>query len=216
MRFIIIGLTIICFTLSTIITVKALALPAHEITYQDNRKEVMTESTDVIKKLTEEQDANRAILANLQATIAQLEDKLNTKEQALESVKAPDTENEPRTLAILSGWTFRPGKIGVNDVALSTIENFVGDILSAKGSRVLIEGHTDNIPTGKQHFDNLDLSLRRAKTISNILIARGISSDRISIIGYGDAHPIDSNDTEDGRARNRRVEVKLIPKEGTN
>ncbi|MGR9014485.1 MAG: OmpA family protein [Gammaproteobacteria bacterium] len=176
----------------------------------------MTESTDAIKKLTEEQDANRAILANLQATIAQLEDKLNTKQQVPESVKAPDPAKEPRTLAIFSGWTFRSGKVGINDVALSTVENFIGDILSTKGSRVLIEGHTDNIPTGNPRFDNLDLSLRRAKAISNILVSRGISSDRISIIGYGDARPIDSNDTEDGRARNRRVEVKLIPKEGTN
>jgi outer membrane protein OmpA-like peptidoglycan-associated protein len=216
MRFIIIGLSIVFFTLSAIITVKALELPVQEISYQDRRQEVMPESNTVIKKLTEDQDANRAIVADLQGKIALLEDKLKTKENVLENVKTTDTENKPRTLAVFGGWTFRPGKVAVNDVALSTIENFIGDISAAQNSRVIIEGHTDNIPTGKLHVDNINLSLRRARAIANVLVARGISPDRISVLGYGDAQPIESNDTEEGRAKNRRVEVKLVPKEGNN
>lgn len=216
MRFIIIGLSIVFFTLSAIITVKALELPVHEISYQDQRQEVMPESNTVIKKLTEDQDANRAIVADLQEKIALLEDKLKTKEGVLESVETTDAENRPRTLAVFDGWMFRSGKVAVNDAALSTIENFIGDISASQNSRVIIEGHTDNIPTGKQHVDNMDLSLRRAKAIANVLVARGISPDRISVLGYGDAQPIESNDTEEGRAKNRRVEVKLAPKEGNN
>lgn len=209
MRFIITGLSIIFFTLSAIITVKALELPVHETSYQDNRKDVTSESNTVIKKLTEEQNTSRAIVADLQGKIAQLEDKLKTKEDV---IKTTDVENSPRTLAVLGG-TFPPGKIAINDVTLSTIENFVGEISASKGSRVIIEGHTDNIPTGKLHVDNMDLSLRRARAIADILVSHGISSDRISVIGYGDARPIDTNDTEEGRAKNRRVEVKLIAKE---
>ncbi len=218
MRFIIIGLSIIFFTLSAIITFRAqgLPLPVQKTSYQDNPIDVTPESNNIIKKLAEDQETNRAIVADLQATITQLEDKLKTKEQVLESIKTTDAENTPRTLAVFDGGTFRPGKIGINDVALSTIENFVGEISSAHGSRVIIEGHTDNVPTGKLHIDNLDLSLRRARAIANILVSHGISSDRISVIGYGDAQPIDSNDTEEGRTKNRRVEVKLIPKEGIN
>lgn len=216
MRFIIIGLSIIFFSLSAIITIKAQGLPVHKTSYQDNRQDVTSESNTVIKKLTEDQEVNRAIVADLQATVAQLEDKLKTKEQVLESIKTTDAENTPRTLAVFDGGTFRPGKIAINDVALSTIESFVGEISAAQGSRVIIEGHTDNIPTGKLNLDNMDLSLRRARAIENVLISHGISPDRISAIGYGDARPIDSNDTEEGRAKNRRVEVKLMPKEGKN
>jgi len=216
MRFIIIGLSIIFFTLSAVITFKALGLPVQKTSYQDAPKDVTSESNNVIKKLTEEQDTNKAIVADLQGKIAQLEDKLKTKEQVLESIKTTATENRPRSLAVFSGGMFRPGKIAINDVALSTIENFVGEVSAAQGSRVIIEGHTDNIPTGKLHIDNMELSLRRARAIADILVAHGISSDRISVIGYGDAQPIDSNDTEEGRAKNRRVEVKLIPKEGKN
>ncbi len=216
MRFIIIGLSIIFFTLSAIITFKALGLPVHNTSYQDNRKDITSESNNVIKKLTEDQDTNKAIVADLQEKITQLEDKLKTKEEVLESIKTTDAEIRPRILAVFGGGTFGPGKIAINDVALSTIENFVGEISASQGSRVIIEGHTDNIPTGKLHIDNIELSLRRARAIANILVSHGISPDRISVIGYGDAHPIDSNDTEEGRAKNRRVEVKLIPKEGKN
>jgi len=236
MRFIIFGLSIIFFTLSLIITFKALERPAHTISYQLPQKEVSpvkeiisekaitseknvsSETDDAIKKLMAEQATNRAIVAELQATIAQLEGQLKTKEVALKSIsaKTTNTDNSPRTLAVFDGEAFRSGKSTINPSALSTIENFVGEISASQGSRVIIEGHTDNIPTGKLNVDNKDLSLRRARAIAGILVARGISPDRISAIGYGDTRPIDSNDTEQGRAKNRRVEVKLVPGEGNN
>ncbi len=263
MRFIITGLSIIFFTLSAIITFKALGLPVDKTSYQDNRKDLTAESNNVIKKLTEDQDTNKVIVSNLQATVAKLEDKLKTKEEALhsinttesntiikkltedqdtnkvivsnlqttvaqledklktkekvlESIKTTDAENSPRILAVFGSGTFRSGQDVIDVGALSTIENIIGEISASPGSGVIIEGHTDNIPTGKQHIGNIDLSLRRAKAIANILLSHGISPDRISVIGYGEARPIDSNDTEEGRAKNRRVEIKLMPKEGKN
>lgn len=214
MRVIIIGLSIIFFTLSAIITFKAQGLPVQKPPYQDNPEVITSESSNIIKKLAEDQDANRAIVADLQAKITLLEDKLKTKELAIESIKPSDAENTPRTLAVFDGETFRSGKSVINNAALSTIENLVGEISAAQDSRVLIEGHTDNIPTGNIFVDNNKLSLRRARAIASILVAHGIAPDRISVIGYGKANPIDTNDTEEGRAKNRRVEVKLVPKEG--
>jgi len=220
MRVIIIGLSVIFFTLSAIITFKALGLPVYNTSYQDDRKDPASESREVIKKLTDDQDANRALVSDLQATIARLEDKLSTKEEALESIKTADAENRPRTLTVFGGGTFRSGQDVINDIAFSTIEYLVGEISASPGSRVIIEGHTDNIPikssAGKLYRDNMDLSFLRAKAIANILVFHGISLDRISVIGYGDTRPVDSNDTEEGRAKNRRVEVKLIPAEGEN
>jgi len=220
MRIILTGLSVIFFTLSAIITFKALGLAVSNTSYQDNRNEMTSESSQLINKLTEEQDANRALVADLQATIARLEDKLTTKEEALESIKTSDAENKPRTLTVFGGGTFRSGQDVINDIAFSTIENLVGELSASPGSRVIIEGHTDNIPikssSGRLYSDNMGLSFLRAKAIANILVFHGISLDRISVIGYGDTRPIDSNDTEEGRARNRRVEVKLMPAEGEN
>lgn len=216
MRFVIIGLSIIFFTLSAIITFKISGLPVHIASNQDDWKDVTSESNDVIKKWTENQDASRAPVADLPMTIAQLEDKLATKEEVLESVKTTVAENKPRTLTIFGGGTFSSGQDVINDVAFSTIEKLIEEISASPGSRVIIEGHTDNIPTGKLTRNNLDLSLLRAKAIANILVNHGISFERISEIGYGDTRPIASNDTEEGRAKNRRVEVKLMPEEGEN
>jgi outer membrane protein OmpA-like peptidoglycan-associated protein len=232
MRFIIFGLSIIFFTLSLIITVKALERPAHTISYQPSLKEVppapekaITSEKDLsfetdaaIEKLMAEQAANRAIVAELQATIAQLEGQLKTKEVALKSIgnTTANADSGPRTLAVFDGEAFRSGKSTINPSALPTIDNFVGTISASQGGRVIIEGHTDNIPTGKLNIDNKDLSLRRARAIADILVARGIAPGRISATGYGDTRPIDSNDTEQGRAKNRRVEVKLVPGEVNN
>jgi outer membrane protein OmpA-like peptidoglycan-associated protein len=69
---------------------------------------------------------------------------------------------------------------------------------------IIIEGHTDN--TGSESF-NQKLSQQRADVIRDALIKRGISDSRIMSIGFGEAYPVDSNKTETGRSKNRRVEV---------
>ena len=59
----------------------------------------------------------------------------------------------------------------------------------------------------------MELSLLRAKSVASLLVKNGISIERISVTGYGDTRPIASNETAEGRAKNRRVEIKLVPEE---
>jgi outer membrane protein OmpA-like peptidoglycan-associated protein len=73
--------------------------------------------------------------------------------------------------------------------------------------KVKIEGHTDS--TGPEDY-NQDLSERRAKEVEGYIISKGISADRIEIMGYGPSSPIAPNDTKEGRAKNRRVEMKVL------
>ncbi len=73
--------------------------------------------------------------------------------------------------------------------------------------KVQIEGHTD--ATGDEAF-NLQLSIDRAKTVEKALVARGVSADRLSTRGLGRSQPLSTNDTDDGRARNRRVEFRVV------
>ena len=72
---------------------------------------------------------------------------------------------------------------------------------------LLIEGHTDNIGS---HQYNMDLSKRRAEAAKRLLVAHGIAPGRIFTRGYGETRPIASNDTEAGRARNRRIEFHIF------
>ena len=73
--------------------------------------------------------------------------------------------------------------------------------------QIEIQGHTDSTGAA-QH--NLDLSSRRAETVKKIMVLYGIESSRLVSKGYGMTKPIDSNDTEEGRAKNRRVELMKI------
>lgn len=73
---------------------------------------------------------------------------------------------------------------------------------------VEVAGHTDS--SGSESY-NQALSQRRANSVAAYLQSRGVIADRLIAIGAGELHPIASNDTEDGRARNRRVELTIVP-----
>jgi len=75
-------------------------------------------------------------------------------------------------------------------------------------SSVQIIGHTDNVGSAAY---NEDLSLRRAKSVSNVLASQGVLVTRITTVGMGENRPIDTNLTSQGRAQNRRVEIVILP-----
>jgi outer membrane protein OmpA-like peptidoglycan-associated protein len=69
-------------------------------------------------------------------------------------------------------------------------------------------GHTDS--TGSDEY-NQALSQRRAQAVADYLGSRGVARARMGLRGYGESQPIASNDTEEGKAQNRRVEIKVVP-----
>jgi outer membrane protein OmpA-like peptidoglycan-associated protein len=73
--------------------------------------------------------------------------------------------------------------------------------------RVELGGHTDNIGSDA---DNLNLSERRAKAVVDFLVANGVTVDRLTAVGYGESKPLESNDTAEGRAKNRRTEFTIL------
>lgn len=73
---------------------------------------------------------------------------------------------------------------------------------------IRVEGHTDS--TGSESY-NWDLSRRRAESVRNLLVQRGVSSSRMEVVAFGESSPIATNATEAGRQRNRRVEIKIAP-----
>ncbi|MBY0473869.1 MAG: OmpA family protein [Nitrosomonas sp.] len=234
-RFIIIGLSFVFFSLSAVVTFKALEIPIHDTIYQGNWPEAMPPSLESsaapepsslsaptpvpgLDNLTHSPtfEDNKVIAENVETITTQDENPIPAAEEINEVTPTPDTLVKPRTLTIFDGKTFRSGQDIIHDVSYSTIEELIEEISAFPNNRILIEGHTDNIPTGKISSDNMDLSRRRARAIANILILHGVPTTRISIIGYGDKRPIVSNATEEGRTKNRRVEVKLMPQEGAN
>jgi len=81
----------------------------------------------------------------------------------------------------------------------------IGDVLKdVKGRRIAVEGHTDTVGT---FMYNKRLSENRAREVSRELEHRGIPRGQMSVSGFGEGRPIATNNTDAGRARNRRVEV---------
>ena len=104
---------------------------------------------------------------------------------------------------------FETGKAELQSESHAELNRLVYFMLEHRDFGATITGHTDNIGS-KLH--NLNLSENRAKVVVDYLIFQGIDSSRLSFFGKGLAEPIASNNTGEGRARNRRVEFTVIKK----
>jgi chemotaxis protein MotB len=106
---------------------------------------------------------------------------------------------------------FPSGTDVVEPTTMSTIEKVAG-ALKVVENPVRIEGHTDSIPIHTARFrSNWDLSAARSIAIMEVLTNRfQISTQRLSIAGYADTAPVAGNDTPEGRARNRRVDLVIL------
>jgi len=110
---------------------------------------------------------------------------------------------------------FESGSWAVNTRGREAVVALGKVLAQNKEIAVLIEGHTDNVPySGNGNInDNWDLSTKRATAIVGILTENpGIPKDNLTAAGRGEYAPIDTNDTSDGRTKNRRIEVILAPK----
>lgn len=83
----------------------------------------------------------------------------------------------------------------------------VADRVKASGERVSLTGHTDNVG---QDASNLALGQRRAQVIKDYLVAKGVSSAKVSVDSRGESQPVATNSTDAGRAKNRRTELRII------
>lgn len=107
-----------------------------------------------------------------------------------------------------SNITFKTGSADMNASFFKVLDG-VGLVLKKYDKTVIeVAGHTDSV--GKTDY-NQALSQRRAEAVGQYLIGKDIKQERIITIGGGENHPVASNDTESGRAQNRRVELTLLP-----
>ncbi|WP_027194899.1 OmpA family protein [Paraburkholderia sprentiae] len=116
----------------------------------------------------------------------------------------------PPTVVTLDSMSlFDSGKAQLKPGSTRAMVGALEMIRSHPDKRILVAGHTDNVGNADS---NLKLSVARAGAVRDWLTdASGIASTQFAIQGYGDTRPIASNDTQDGRAKNRRVEITLVP-----
>ena len=138
----------------------------------------------------------------LKAQLAQSQAQLTQSQAEQKFVEAGD-------LLFPSGG-FQMGPAGQAEIA----NNVVPRLRGLQNAKIVVYGYTDNTPVGPELQrqgipDNLVLSTRRAATVATFLVSQGINPNIVSAKGFGDTHPVASNDTPQGRAANRRIEITV-------
>lgn len=132
------------------------------------------------------------------------------------SQKAPDsTYNidillqpiEPNATIVLKNIFFDVNKYDLKPESTAELDKVVEFLHDNPALKIQINGHTDNVGTPQ---DNQALSNNRAKAVVNYLITRGIDPKRLAYKGYGETQPVADNNTPEGRAQNRRTELKIL------
>lgn len=112
---------------------------------------------------------------------------------------------------------FDSGSAEIKKEGKKVLDRVVEILKNVKDRQINIEGHTDNVPISPrlaQKFPtNWELSTARATNVVRYLQEKGIDPALLSATGYAEYRPVSPNDTEEGRAKNRRIEIVLVPLE---
>ena len=117
-------------------------------------------------------------------------------------------EGDVIKLNLPDGVTFDFNKADLKPQFYPALNNVAGTLREYNQTIVEVSGHTDSIGTDAV---NQRLSEQRAASVGNYLSGQGVQRERLEIVGFGKTRPIASNDTESGRALNRRVEIRVVP-----
>ncbi len=203
-------------------------------------KQKELELNDKEARLMESQNKNRDLSTNLaltaenlkkrEARVAELESILRAKDSAVLALKEKiqkallgfqnqgltvETRNGKVYVSMEEKLLFKSGSTTVDPKGESALLELAKALNQNGDVSILVEGHTDNVPMkGNPNIkDNLDLSVLRATSITRILTIQGaVNAKRITSAGRGEHFPIDTANTPEARAKNRRTEIILTPK----
>ncbi|MBW8371283.1 MAG: OmpA family protein [Thiobacillus sp.] len=119
---------------------------------------------------------------------------------------APEPTPAPPQKLVLEGVNFDFDKASLRQEDIGSLDNDVATLKSWGDVNIEVAGHTDSM--GSDAY-NMKLSQQRAEAVRNFLISRGVAADRLTAKGYGESQPVADNATDEGRFKNRRVE--LVP-----
>lgn len=155
---------------------------------------------------------NLADATAVQAELARQEAKLagqqnETLQRQLANMQLRQTESG--VVVTLGDVLFKSGQSQLKVSAMENLNEVTELLQSEPDKKIRIEGHTDSVGAAST---NLKLSEDRAKSVHDALVDSGVSAERLTTLGLGEDFPIDSNETEQGRSNNRRVDVILLDK----
>ncbi len=169
--------------------------------FQTGRRSDVQKIEDLSRQLDDLNQTKRLLEERLSSEISDQQVKLQMMDKGL-------------VISFVADILFDSGKAKIRPEAYPVLDK-VALVLTENAAQfnIGIEGHTDNVPVKLSKWkSNWELSSARALSVLHYLVdKKGISPDRISAIGYGEYHPVASNDTKAGRQVNRRVEIVIMP-----
>ena len=181
----------------------------------EERKRVKAEAEDKAR-LEQERAAKEDEIRRLTKTQEELSRSL--KDEIAKGNITIQQVRDRLTINMVDRVLFDSGRADIKPAGVKVLKQ-VSDVLSKVGDKqIRIEGHTDNVPISTKLQDkfktNWELSTARATVVVRYLIDQGgVQREVLSAVGYADTHPIASNDSEQGRSSNRRIEIVLYPKD---
>jgi len=190
---------------------------------QEQRIELMERNEDLRlvrqeleKRLEDERLAREAAAEQVQSlsgTYQSLVDELESEVQA-GRIEIQKLQGKLQVRA-LDRILFASGSADITKEGERVLQRVAEQIGKLPNQSIRVEGHTDNVPISTDRFpSNWELSAARAARVVRAFEAAGIPADRLEAVGFGPNQPIESNGTANGRSRNRRIEIVLVPDEG--
>lgn len=164
--------------------------------------EMAREEAEQARRLADSR-ASEAELARREAELAMAQ--MDSLKRQLENLQLRETESG--VVVTLGDVLFNTGETELREEAMTSLVEVVDLLQTEPDKKIRIEGHTD--ATGPAET-NLQLSQDRADSVMAALVSLGVAAERLRAVGMGEDFPIDSNETEEGRSRNRRVDVILL------
>ncbi len=148
--------------------------------------------------------------AAIGAAVGRRMDKQEQELRQIEGVEVTRPSEGEIAVRLTSDILFDFNSAALRPSSQETLDDLAGNFRQYPDNRLAIEGHTDSV--GSDEY-NQQLSERRAGSVADYLIDKGVSSSAITVYGYGELRPKSTNDTAEGRQLNRRVEIRIMAPE---
>lgn len=194
-------------------------------TLQEEKDALQAEYNSEKDRLNGEISSIKSSLDATKAEIAQVSEKLNMTQAELDKIKAEingtfsaytnsglslDERNGQLYVVTAEAVNYRSGSTRLSKAQREALNSLAETLKANPNVKVLVEGHTDDqkVKSGTAYVDNWDLSVARATRVVRYLVRKGVSESQLAAVGKGEFEPAGSNDDKDGRAANRRTEIK--------
>lgn len=171
-----------------------------------NLQTTLTDTQRALEELRERERQAQARLETFRGLLARFRDMIASGRLRVRVVR------NRMVVELPEGVLFDSGRSELKPEGQQTLREVAAILRDIPEREFQIAGHTDNIPIRGRADGNWQLSTQRAVTVTLFLAQNQVPTSRISAVGYADTQPVTTNDTPEGRAQNRRIEIVLIPR----